>query len=109
MTIERKSEVATNRDPIEIDWNEARRIIEEEGGILIDLRKAEDVKKEPLPSARRVDVDDILLYKFKFDKGKKYVFVDYLGITSKILCEYLKKLGIEAFAIKGGIKGIKKE
>ncbi len=89
-----------------ISWLEAKRMVEEEGAILVDLRKKEDAEKAPLEKSILLTVDDIFLYKFKFEKDKKYIFVDYLGVTSKIIAEYLRKHGIDAYAVKGGIRSI---
>lgn len=105
----RTYELKISEEDIVISWLEAKRMIEEEGAILIDLRKKEDIENFPLEKSISVDVDDVFLYKFKFEKDKKYILVDYIGVTSRILAEYLRRHGIEAYAVKGGVKSIKEE
>ncbi len=105
----RTYDLKIREEDIVISWLEAKRMIEEEGAILIDLRKPEDIEKLPLENSKNLSVDDIFLYKFRFDKDKVYILIDYMGITSKIMAEYLRRHGIKAYAVKGGIKSIKEE
>lgn len=105
----RTYELKIGEEDVVISWLEARRMIEEEGAILIDLREKEDAEKNPLKNSVNIKVDDVFLYKFRFEKDRKYILIDYMGVTSRILAEYLRRHGIKAYAVKGGIKSIKEE
>lgn len=70
--------------------------------ILIDLRKAEDYKKETIPGAVHVYHKEFFRYASHLPKNKRIYLLCYTGETGDEYAEYFSKKGYDIYSIEEG-------
>jgi thiamine biosynthesis protein ThiI len=74
------------------------------GAVIIDLRSEEKVKSWSLPGSIRLDFDKLVEGFYALDPTKKYVLLCDEGALSLEAAYVLRKLGIEAYSLRGGAR-----
>jgi thiamine biosynthesis protein ThiI len=74
------------------------------GAVIIDLRSEEKVKSWSLPGSIRLDFDKLVEGLYALDPTKKYVLLCDEGALSLEAAYVLRKLGIEAYSLRGGAR-----
>ena len=76
------------------------------GAVLVDLRRFVDYEKWHLPGA--VLMDPFAISPDKLRRDRIYVFYSYRGELSRRIAEKLRKLGFQAYSLRGGIENLLK-
>lgn len=80
-----------------------------DGAVIIDLRSGEKVKSWSLPGSIRLDFDQLMEGLCKLDPNKRYVLLCDEGTLSLEAAYVLRKLGIEAYSLRGGARRIRRK
>ncbi len=76
------------------------------GAVLVDLRKFVDYEEWHLPGA--VLMDPFAISPEKLRRDRIYVFYSYRGELSRRIAEKLRRLGFQAYSLRGGIEDLLK-
>ncbi|HEY4591374.1 MAG TPA: THUMP domain-containing protein [Thermoanaerobaculia bacterium] len=76
------------------------------GATVIDLRSAAAYKGWHYPGALHLDLPHALAAYRQLDRSRVYVLVCEVGLKSAHLAERMREAGLEAFQMKGGLKGL---
>jgi len=79
-----------------------------EGAAVIDLRSKSEYQGWHWPDALQLDFAQALATYAKFDRRKTYVLYCEIGLKSAHLAEFMRKEGLHAFHVPGGLKTLKK-
>ncbi len=80
-----------------------------EGAVIVDLRSEEKFRSWSLPGSIRVDFDQLIEGLHALDPTKKYVLLCDEGALSLEAAYVLRKLGIEAYSLRGGARRIRRK
>jgi thiamine biosynthesis protein ThiI len=75
---------------------------------VIDLRTKPEYQSWHWPDALRLDFGQALKTYASFDRNQTYVLYCEIGLKSAHLAEFMRKEGLSAFHIPGGLKTLKK-
>lgn len=75
-----------------------------DSAVIIDMRSEEKFRSWSLPGSIRLDFDQLIEGVCKLDPSKKYVLLCDEGALSLEAAYVLRKLGIEAYSLKGGAR-----
>jgi len=78
------------------------------GATVIDLRSKPEYHGWHWPDALQLDFGQALKTYANFDRSKTYVLYCEIGLKSAHLAEFMRKEGLSAFHIPGGLKTLKK-
>ncbi len=78
------------------------------GATLIDLRSQPEYRGWHWPDALHLDFARALQSYASFDRGKTYVLYCEIGLKSAHLAELMRKEGLRAFHVPGGMKTLRK-
>jgi thiamine biosynthesis protein ThiI len=78
------------------------------GATVIDLRTKPEYQSWHWPDALRLDFGQALKTYANFDRNQTYVLYCEIGLKSAHLAEFMRKEGLRAFHIPGGLKTLKK-
>jgi thiamine biosynthesis protein ThiI len=78
------------------------------GATVIDLRSKSEHQDWHWPEALQLDFGQALNAYAKFDRSKIYVLYCEIGLKSAHLAELMRKEGLRAFHVPGGLKALKK-
>ena len=93
-------------ETLEIPDLEVKRI--PEGATVIDLRSKPEYQGWHWPDALHLDFARALKTYANFDRNKTYVLYCEIGIKSAHLAEFMRKEGLQAFHVPGGLKTLQK-
>jgi rhodanese-related sulfurtransferase len=79
-----------------------------ESATVIDLRSKPEYQGWHWPDALHLDFAQALKTYANFDRNKTYVLYCEIGLKSAHLAEFMRKEGLQAFHIPGGLKTLKK-
>ncbi|MCS7105387.1 MAG: tRNA 4-thiouridine(8) synthase ThiI [Thermofilaceae archaeon] len=77
--------------------------------LVVDLRSEEKFKSWSLPGSIRIDFDKLLEGSFALDPNKPYVFVCEEGALSMEAAYILRKIGVRAYSLKGGVRRLRRK
>ena len=80
-----------------------------EGATIIDLRSEEKFRSWSLPGSIRVNFDQLVEGLHALDPTKKYVLLCDEGALSLEAAYVLRKLGFEAYSLRGGVRRVKRK
>jgi len=80
-----------------------------EGATIIDLRSEEKFRSWSLPGSIRIDFDKLVEGVQALDPTKKYVLLCDEGALSLEAAYVLRKLGFEAYSLRGGIRRLRRK
>jgi thiamine biosynthesis protein ThiI len=78
------------------------------GATVIDLRSKAEYQGWHWPDSLQLDFGQALKIYAKFDRSKTYVLYCEIGLKSAHLAEFMRKEGLRAFHVPGGLKTLKK-
>ena len=78
-----------------------------EGATVIDLRSTPEYQGWHWPDALQLDFGQALKTYANFDRSKTYVLYCEIGLKSAHLAEFMRKEGLRAFHVPGGLKTLK--
>jgi thiamine biosynthesis protein ThiI len=93
-------------EALEIPDLEVKRI--PEGATVIDLRSPQEYRDWHWPDALQLDFGHALGTYANFDRNKTYVLYCEIGLKSGHLAEFMRKEGLSAFHVPGGLKTLRK-
>ncbi len=79
-----------------------------EGATVIDLRSKPEYQGWHWPGALHLDLAKALKTYASFDRRNTYVLYCEIGLKSAHLAEFMRKEGLQAFHVPGGLKTLKK-
>jgi thiamine biosynthesis protein ThiI len=79
-----------------------------EGATVIDLRSRQEYGGWHWPEALQLDFGQALGTYANFDRNKTYVLYCEIGLKSAHLAEFMRKEGLSAFHVPGGLKTLRK-
>jgi rhodanese-related sulfurtransferase len=93
----------------QITAKDAKALVEEEGVTMIDVRRAEDYEKAHVDGAISADKNKVHETFSAEDKSKPVICYCYMGVSSRVACNNLKKAGFKnVLNLKGGYDAWKK-
>lgn len=78
-----------------------------EDAVVLDGRAKPAFEAWHHPTARRVDLDELVSDFQRLDRGPTYVIVCALGLHSAVLAERMQRAGYRAYSFRGGIRGVR--
>jgi len=79
-----------------------------DGATVIDLRSKPQYQEWHWPDALQLDFGHALKAYASFDRGNTYVLYCEIGLKSAHLAELMRKEGLRALHVPGGLKALKK-
>ncbi len=79
-----------------------------DGAVAIDLRSKAEFQGWHWPGALQLDFGHALESYPSFDRGQRYVLYCEIGLKSAHLAELMRKEGLRAFHVSGGVKALEK-
>ena len=85
-------------------------IVNEENGVIIDVRKADDFRRTRIAASRNIPADQIQNRLGELDKSRPVVLVDRTGGLSKTVAQLLRGVGFEkVYILENGLFAWQKE
>lgn len=88
-----------------VSAKEAKRLIEETGAQVVDVRRPAEYARGHIPGSLNIDVDDLFRRRAELSLDREIVVVCRIGVVSALGAEILALLGCErAYNLEGGIE-----
>jgi len=88
-----------------VEPEEARRMLQDNQVVLVDVRGAEDYRKAHIPGARLIELEQVYTRIGELAGAPGLLFVCYRGVTSALACEVAAAAGhTRVFNLEGGME-----
>jgi rhodanese-related sulfurtransferase len=97
--------VSSFRDPeIEISVQDAARLLEDGGAVLVDVREPHEWDAGRIPGARHVQLEHLAAQAESIPRDTQVIFQCRLGIRSAMATKAFRASGYDALSMAGGIQ-----